>query len=227
MRILVFHLILIVFAIVSSGCTHSLDIRYNPRAIKTPNELSPEGTNIYLAPIEDIRSNKFSKGVNTGFNSFQLGYYSNYAPTESPVDLTKKALTEKLRKYGINIVGSKEKAHGVLKGVLKDFSVFLESALYNPDQSKAVISIDLELYNSKETDVLWSQNIYGNAPALRLPMAWNARRASEESLSEALVKAVNSLDRFPKFIKTVSSLFTDPNLNNRQPQPAIPKESTN
>ena len=105
MRKLVFHLILIVFAIVSSGCTHSLDIRYNPRAIQTPNELSPEGTNIYLAPIEDIRSNKFSKGVNTGF----VGSSNNYVPIESPVDLTKKALTEKLRKYGINIVGSKEK----------------------------------------------------------------------------------------------------------------------
>ena len=78
-----------------TGCTHSLDIRYNPRAIQTPNELSPEGTNIYLAPIEDIRSNKFSKGVNTGF----VGSYNNYAPIESPVDLTKKALTEKLRKY--------------------------------------------------------------------------------------------------------------------------------
>ena len=223
MRKLVFHLILIVFAIVSSGCTHSLDIRYNPGAIQTPNELSPEGTNIYLAPIEDIRSNKFSKGVNTGF----VGSYNNYAPTESPVDLTKKALTEKLRKYGINIVGSKEKAHGILKGVLKDFSVFLAGSWSNPDPSKAVISIDLELYNSKETDVLWSQNIYGNAPAVRLPMAWNARRASEEALSEALVKAVNSLDRFPKFIKTVSSLFADPNLNNRQPQPTIPKESSN
>ena len=97
MRKLVFHLILIVFAIVSSGCTHSLDIRYNPRAIQTPNELSPEGTNIYLAPIEDIRSNKFSKGVNTGF----VGIIHTYAPIEPPVDLTRKALTEKLKKYGV------------------------------------------------------------------------------------------------------------------------------
>ena len=216
-------ILITIVVIFLTGCTHSLDIRYNPRAIQTPNELSPEGTNIYLAPIEDIRSNKFSKGVNTGY----VGSSNNYVPIESPVDLTKKALTEKLRKYGINIVGSKEKAHGILKGVLKDFSVFLASSWSNPDPSKAVISIDLELYNSKETDVLWSQNIYGNAPAVRLPMAWNARRASEEALSEALVKAVNSLDRFPKFIKTVSSLFADPNLNNRQPQPTIPKESSN
>ena len=215
MRKLVFHLILIVFAIVSSGCTHSLDIRYNPGAIQTPNELSPEGTNIYLAPIEDIRSNKSSKDVNTGFQ----GSLHTYAPIEPPVDLTKKALTEKLKKYGINILESKEKAHGILKSVLKDFS-------FSASRS-AVISIDLELYNSKETDVLWSQNIYGNVPVVILSMEWNARRASEEALSEALVKAVNSLDRFPKFIKTVSSLFADPNLNNRQPQPTIPKESSN
>ena len=211
MRKLVFHLILIVFAIVSSGCTHSLDIRYNPGAIQTPNELSPEGTNIYLAPIEDIRSNKSSKDLNTGFQ----GIVHNYAPIEPPVDLTRKVLTEKLKKYGINILESKEKAHGIFKSVLKDFSF---SAGYG-----AVISIDLELYNSKETDVLWSQRLYGKVPVVILPneSMVSSGSAPARALSEALAKAVNSLDGFPEFIKIVSILFANPNLNNRQLQQAL------
>lgn len=211
MRKLVFHLILIVFAIVSSGCTHSLDIRYNPGAIQTPNELSPEGTNIYLAPIEDIRSDKSSKDVNTGFQ----GRVHTYAPIEPPVDLTRKALTEKLKKYGINILESKEKAHGILKGILKDFSF---SAGSYPDG--AIISIDLGLFNSKETDLLWSQNLYGKVPVVILPYESmvTSGSAPARALSEALAKAVNSLDGFPGFIKIVSSLFANPNLNNRQLQ---------
>ena len=197
-------ILITIVVIFLTGCTHSLDIRYNPRAIQTPNELSPEGTNIYLAPIEDIRSNKFSKGVNTGF----VGSSNNYVPIESPVDLTKKALTEKLRKYGINILDSKEKAHGILKGVLKDFSVFLASSWSNPDPSKAVISIDLELYNSKETDVLWGQRLYGKVPVEILPheSMVTSGSAPARALSEALAKAVNSLDGFPGFIKIVSIL---------------------
>ena len=112
------------------------------------------------------------------------------APIESPVDITRNALTEKLRKYGINILDSNEKAHGVLKGVLKDFS------FANDDGGgEAVVSLDLELANSGGTDVLWNQNLHENVPIEELPheSMVTSGSAPARGLSEALTKAINNL----------------------------------
>jgi S1-C subfamily serine protease len=204
-------LFLILFAIALGGCSHGMDIRYDSATNQLPKILSPEGTNIYLAPIEDTRINRASKDLNTGFR----GSVHTYAPIESPVDITRNALTEKLRKYGINILDSNEKAHGVLKGVLKDFS-FADEGF----GGEAVVSLDLELANSGGTDVLWNQNLHENVPIEELlhESMVTSGSAPARGLSEALTKAINNLDSFPSFLITVSALFSNPNLDIRQLQ---------
>ena len=157
-------LVLTVLVVISSGCSHDLNIRYNSATSQLPKILSPKGTNIYLAPLEDVRGNRTSKDLNTGFR----GSMHTYAPIESPVDITRNALTEKLRKYGINILDSKEKAHGVLKGVLKDFSFSADVASFTG--YGAIVSLDLELTNSGGTDILWKQNLHENVPIEELPL---------------------------------------------------------
>ena len=207
-------LVLTVLVVISSGCSHDLNIRYNSATSHLPKILSPKGTNIYLAPLEDVRGNRTSKDLNTGFR----GSMHTYAPIESPVDITRNALTEKLRKYGINILDSKEKAHGVLKGVLKDFSFSADVASFTG--YGAIVSLDLELTNSGGTDILWKQNLHENVPIEELPHESMATSGSAPArgLSEALTKAIDNLDSFPEFIIVVSALFANPNLGIRQLQ---------
>lgn len=197
---------LILFAIVSTGCSHNLDIRYDPATIPSSKVASLEGVNIYLAPIEDIRENRNSQDLNTGM----VGAAHTYASSETPIDLFKKALISKLSNYGINISDSKESSQGVLKGILKVFSGFTEMGFWS-GTFRATASIDLELTSSEGKDILWNRNLRGDTKIGGLQYV--SPDDFQRGMSEALTMAIDSLDSSPDFIKVVSNLSADQNFN--------------
>jgi S1-C subfamily serine protease len=184
------------------GCAHAIDIKYDSATTQPFEALPLKGVKIYLAPIEDNRPNRDSKNLKQlSFGSATHFYY----PAEPSVDLFRKALAVKLRNYGITITEyAADASHGTLKGVLKvfDFETGGLVGLMN-----ATASIDLKLTSSKGKDILWNQNLRGEA-----------RGGLLDILSKALTRAINSLDSYPEFIPTVSDLSPVQNVDNSQQQ---------
>ena len=145
-----------------SGCAfhHTIDIQYDSATTQLFEALPLKGVKIYLAPIEDNRPNRDSDSLK--LPSFKGGAH-HYYPAEPSVNIFKKALAVKLRNYGITITEyAAEASHGTLKGVLKVFEFEISEKPFS-SASNATASIDLKLTSSKGKDILWNQNLRGEA----------------------------------------------------------------
>jgi S1-C subfamily serine protease len=176
------------------GCgSRVIKISYQPLDHPPPN--SPlKGVKIYLAPIKDIRP---SKNLRIGLAGSAIDYY----PAKPSANLFRKALAVKLRNYGITITEHiTDPSHGTLKGILNVFEF-----TFGLNTIQATASIDLELTSSKGKNILWNQNLSENieGPYGTRKEGWGFLNFR---MSEVLTKTINSLDSFPEFIQTASSL---------------------